>query len=78
MILEDEGKAVCTYVPHENVVPNPSPIQLGSPESLAIRRTLRNRPTHYLLRESLGLHLQTVDHVDLNEIPQDDADEFSN
>lgn len=78
MILEDEGKAVCTYVPEENVVPNPPPIQPGSQESLAIRRALRNRPIHFRLRESLGLHLQTVDHVDLNEIPQDDAEEFSN
>ncbi|KAL4577102.1 hypothetical protein LXL04_013205 [Taraxacum kok-saghyz] len=78
MILEDEGKAVCAYVAEENVVPNPPPIQPGSPESLAIRRALRNRPIHFRHRESLGLHLQTVDHVDLNEIPQDDAEEFSN
>ncbi|KAL4589199.1 hypothetical protein LXL04_002104 [Taraxacum kok-saghyz] len=78
IILEDEGKAVCAYVAEENVVPNPPPIQPGSPESLAIRRALRNRPIHFRLRESLGLHLQTVDHVDLNEIPQDDAEEFSN
>ncbi|KAL4566361.1 hypothetical protein LXL04_030475 [Taraxacum kok-saghyz] len=76
MILEDEGKAVCVYVPEENVVPNPPPIQPGSQESLAIRRALRNRTTHFRLRESLGLHLQTVDHVDLNEIPQEDAEEF--
>ncbi|KAL4570132.1 hypothetical protein LXL04_025783 [Taraxacum kok-saghyz] len=54
MILEDESKVVCTYVPHENAVSNPPPIQPGSPESLTIRRALRNRLAHYLIRESLG------------------------
>ena len=78
MILEDEGRAICTYVPHENVHPNPPPIQPGSQAAFEVRRALKNRPTHYRLRTALGVHLQGVYHVNLDDIPQDDAEEFSN
>ncbi|KAL4567155.1 hypothetical protein LXL04_022729 [Taraxacum kok-saghyz] len=79
LYLREHPDTICWLRPWlcvQNVVPNPPPIQPGSPESLAIRRALRNRPIHFRLRESLGLHLQTVDHVDLNEIPQDDAEDL--
>lgn len=77
MILEDEGRAICTYVEHENVTPHPPPIPPGSPQSLAIRQALRNHDTHHHLRHSLAQHLWTVNHIDLNTVPVDDAETFS-
>ena len=68
MILEDKGKVICTYVEGENVNPILPPIQLGSPQALAILATLRNRKIHHNLRSDLAEYLCQVNHIDFNTI----------
>ena len=77
MILEDEGRAICTYVESENVTPHPPPIQPGSDQSLEIRRALRSTETHHVLRHCLGQHLQTINHINFQSEPVDDTEAFS-
>ncbi|KAL4576440.1 hypothetical protein LXL04_012533 [Taraxacum kok-saghyz] len=81
---DEIGIGTCSGVVCQRQTPTPAPlwwpIRLFAAFSLwmigLMRRALRNRPIHFRLRESLGLHLQTVDHVDLNEIPPDDAEDL--
>ena len=77
IILEDEGKEICTYIESENANPIVPPIQPGSPQALAIRAALRNREIHHNLRSDLAEHLWQVNHIDLNTILEEDTKGFS-
>ena len=75
LILEDEGKAICTYV--EDEVESQPLYEAVSDPYVTIRSTLRDRDVHHYLRNDLAEHLWFVTSVDLNTIPADDEEEFS-
>ena len=75
MILEDEGKTICTYV--EDEIESQPLYEPGSDLYLAIRTTLHDSDVHHYIRNDLAEHLWFVTTVDLNMILEDDEEDLS-
>nr|KAJ0196659.1 hypothetical protein LSAT_V11C700369150 [Lactuca sativa] len=74
MILEEEGKAICTYTPNDMLNP-PAVIQVDSPTYFTRLLEIQNSETHHNLRQDLTEHIWQQQFEDENEVDEDGGDE---
>ncbi|CAH1431537.1 unnamed protein product [Lactuca virosa] len=77
MIIEDEGRTICTYDTYETI-PETLPIEIGGDKYMDRRAEIHSNETFHNLRMNLVEHLYGIQNIDLNlDPPEDNEDEFS-
>ena len=77
MIIEDEGRAICTYDEDDEVVPE-TQAQPDDDEYADLRLAIRNHHRHHALRNDLSDHVFGIGHIDLNaDVVTEDVLDFA-
>lgn len=77
MIIEEEGRAICSYTDNDALNP-PAVIQVGSPAYFSRVLEIQNRETHHNLRHDLTEHIWERQHQGGNddEDEEDEGDDY--
>ncbi|XP_023769581.1 phosphopantothenoylcysteine decarboxylase subunit VHS3-like [Lactuca sativa] len=74
MIIEEEGKAICSYTTNDILNP-PAVIQVGSPAYFSRVLEIQNRETHHNLRHDLTEYIWERQFQGQNDGEDDDDDD---
>ncbi|KAL7610800.1 PH domain-containing protein YHR131C-like [Lactuca sativa] len=74
MIIEEEGRAICSYTTND-ILNSPAIIQVGSPAYFSKVLEIQNRETHHNLRHDLTEYIWEQQFQGQNDDEDDDDDD---